>query len=140
MKCSICIFISSQTGYNRHEMLENGHVTMYVYAYKYIWLHEERCESVGFVHFICFLFSRCDLNIVDCLFHILYLHSLCYCASLIHIPLASWRFIILLHWAFWQMVKVGEQEELSKLKIAECKLNLKRIREEKVWAYFHVSS
>ena len=33
------------------------------------------------------------------------------------------------------MVKVGEQEELSKKKILECKENLKRIREEKVWSY-----
>ena len=33
------------------------------------------------------------------------------------------------------MVKVGEQEELSRKKILECKENLKRIREEKVWSY-----
>ena len=37
--------------------------------------------------------------------------------------------------AFLQMVKVGEQEELSRKKILECKENLKRIREEKVWSY-----
>jgi hypothetical protein len=54
------------------------------------------------------------------------------CEFLVVLTLTSVRFITLLQIPLCQMVKVGEQEELSRLKIAECKENLKRIREEKV--------